>query len=420
MLRRPKNEQVFDLRERPAFKSLVEYVESQPTLSKYLMIGGDGVPRNIRQWPISTFVQSLVDRYLNIYRDTEYSQERLLELYKPLEKAAIEDSLSVDVAVPILFLAFEEQNETVLDDKVAVFRMDEDFHMARASKRAYGPGVHDSVMSAATHALILKGYEIPNRGSLLSGEVTSNVNWYPLQKIDTFFAALRIVTGFDTGYAQLLLIPKGWARVYVAHLPPLEGTSIRGYPDWFENFHWLKPRRVVSNIELKSAGGLFSRLVKVFGAPSGKRLSLASQRLNRCFLRGNEEDAILDVTIALEILLSAGDSQEITHKLATRLAALSTLDKRLDHTPAQVYRNVKRVYALRSAVAHGDAGKKIAKARQIRVGGKEVVSTLEIAIKYLRAAIAIMAENPDYMDPSAIDERLLLGSLGRGAEARVD
>lgn len=46
---------------------------------------------------------------------------------------------------------------------------------------------------------------------------------YPLPLIDIFFAALRIVTNADTGYAQLVVRPKEWAINYKADLPPLAG-----------------------------------------------------------------------------------------------------------------------------------------------------------------------------------------------------
>ncbi len=125
-----------------------------------------------------------------------------------------------------------------------------------------------------------------------------------------------------------MFIPVEWAHDYTATLPPLEGLTTRKYPSKLEPVSTLTGGEFpkLSDLQVEDIRDLFHSLTSVKGTAEGRRLRLAIKRLNSCYMRDEEEDAILDATIGLEILLSDGDTQEVTHKLALRLAALSTLE----------------------------------------------------------------------------------------------
>lgn len=63
-----------------------------------------------------------------------------------------------------------------------------------------------------------------------------------------------------------------------------------------------------------------------------------------------KEQALLSVCCGLESLTSLGDKNEITHQMAERLAFLLTTDSVERH---KVYRDAKKIYAMRSALVHG-------------------------------------------------------------------
>jgi hypothetical protein len=141
----------------------------------------------------------------------------------------------------------------------------------------------------------------------------------------------------------------------------------------------------------------------------GSRLRLAIKRLNSCFLRENEEDAILDATIGMEVLLSDGGAQEVTHKLALRLAAPSSLVPKYRQQATSVLRNVKSfIYPYRSAVVHGRESN-ASKKREIKTETGGAIPAVKLATEYLGMAIQAVASNPEFLDPSLIDEKLLLG-----------
>jgi hypothetical protein len=168
----------------------------------------------------------------------------------------------------------------------------------------------------------------------------------------------------------------------------------------------------VSDEQFASVGTVFRGInaIQKGGIERSGRLRLAIKRLNSCFLRENEEDAILDATIGMELLLSDSETQEVTHKLALRLAALSTLVPRYARQATTVFHNVKSsIYPYRSAVVHGNesgANKK----REIKTKTGDAIPAVKLATEYLGMAVQAVASNPEFLDPRLIDEKILLGA----------
>jgi len=222
-----------------------------------------------------------------------------------------------------------------------------------------------------------------------------------------FFAALRIYRNINTGYAQIVLKAIGWNERHktFADLPVVDAQSFRFYPAFFEKHYWLQediPTLNVSDIpQLKT---YFSRLIEI----KSNNLSLAIKRLNRCLIREDEEDSILDACMALETLLSDGKT-EIQHKLALRMAALASLSPNSKIRGKLMFRAIKDVYEYRSAVIHGN--NKVNKKREIISEGGENIPALAVAIDCLRMALGVLIEHPEYLEPTKIDEELILQRL---------
>jgi len=400
----------------PSFLALFNYIDSAESCSRlraYFSSTEASMPNeevekvssrndSFYQRSKDLFISGIVDRYIHLHGDAPFSLEHFTPIYLLLESGIFKEILPIDIVVPILFLQFNFERAS-LGTGMSIEHMDEGFQLARFLQSSDSTEVKPSVMGAATHALILHDWEFKNRRYYEAFNTYYVFSTYPLNRIESFFTALRIATGTSTGYAQLLMRPLGWAHSYEAHLPPVEGISIRRYPAWFEYNDWRDPAATVTEQDALEAGNVFSK----FTAVDDKRLALASRRLNLCLIRETEEDSILDATIAMEALLSDDERQEMTHKLALRMAALSGLSNEIKKTPVEVYRDVKHIYRVRSAVVHGST--KASAKREIAVSGEEKVPTVTAAINYLRMAIKVLIDNPKYLNPSKIDEDLLLG-----------
>lgn len=389
--------------ELPTFQALFNYTPPQDKLPNHLKSeDGTLIPLLKYQLPVSIF--SLIDRYLHIYGDAPLSAENFLPLYLPIETGLLADNLSVDVLVPIILLKFD-LDFVDFGPNTAIIKLSEDFQLARALVSELDRSGHSRVSAAATHALVLARYELPNNNWIEVGSILSRATAFPLQDIDAFFSAVRIVTGYSTGYAQLLFVNSGWAHEYTAHLPSLAGDSTRRYPADFEN----DVQRSVPKVTSEQATAIGQTFEKLRSSISNNQIRIASRRLNLCYLRETEEDAILDATIGLESLLVSGERTEITHKLALRMAALSSLTPNPESDPIKVFRDIKDIYAFRSGVAHG--GGSPVKKREITIKTGQTIPTVKAAIDYLRMALAVLLEHPQYLKASRIDEELLLSKL---------
>lgn len=345
----------------------------------------------------------LIDRYIHINKTCKFMDDAFKEIYEPYERSIFQDILDFDIYIPILFLKFDF-DEIELGPDLRLEKMNTNFQLARTAIKSYGHNAHECVLSAATHALVLKNWSVKNQNQWALSNLFSEPSVYPIIQIDKFFAALRIVTGFFTGYAQILLKPKNWVNHYKADLPSISGTSIVKYPDWFENYYWNNEN--IPEIREETArvtGGIYLKLINA----KENSIDLACKRLNLCFLRDDEQDLVIDAIIGLETLLSDDNRQEMTHKLAMRIGALTKLAGHSSKSPYQVFREVKELYSFRSAIIHGST--KADKKREI-ISDEQKKPISPLAIDYLKMVLRVLLDYPQYRDPEKIDEELLLAS----------
>lgn len=344
---------------------------------------------------------SIVERYMHIFSDREFTLELCQTLYLPLERKIYQRTLEIEVIIPIIFLDFEFDKFQITENAYIV-KMTNEMQMGRAQTKYSGnDGIDSGALSGCTHALVLTGWYIETEHYYASASVQSPEI---MDRIDRFFASIRIVKNVATGYAQLIQNAVGWAHSYTANLPEMSFEFVRAYPPSLQKRYLGKGTRpAISQVEMQEISRLYSFLMEDEHAS----LTIAAKRINACYLRSLEEDSIIDATIAMEALFGDGDNQEMTHKLALRMAALSSLDARRERSTFDVFQDTKTIYKFRSKVVHGRKEKEIDKVRFINQStGK--VPVVEIALANLRQAIRVFAENPQFLEPVLIDKILLL------------
>src|SRR5205823_11738203 len=94
----------------------------------------------------------------------------------------------------------------------------------------------------------------------------------------------------------------------------------------------------------------------------------------------------------------------MTHKVALRAAALYKLIEPSRCTA--VFREIKEAYKHRSAIVHGD---NVDPCKSVSTRN---VSIEDAAVEHLRALLNIILERPEFLDPLAIDQKLLLTTDG--------
>jgi Apea-like HEPN len=270
-----------------------------------------------------------------------------------------------------------------------------------------GGSANDCVVGAATHALGFQNWYIQNDSQWIrDNNLGSAENFREvIERVDHFFAALRAVSGVQTGYCQLLIRPGGWCDSGRASLPQVDIIPLRTYPDHFEHYGWLRTPPVLDAAACAEAGKLYTALVTL----NKNELLVASRRLNQALLRSSEQDSILDVAIGLETLLvEDGAKGEINHKLAMRLGALCKMRPFEDYQASEVFGLCKKLYEFRSAVAHGS--RDMSKKRVIKVRDtKDPIEAVVIGTSLLRYVIRFLAEKPEFLVARNLDMTLLGG-----------
>ena len=379
----------------PSSSALIDYAASHGRISKHFMAAE--YPDMMRT-SLRMLIGDLLDRYIHTTGLAKLEAGKLLELYLPIEAYLLNDKLEVEIWIPILCLKFEP-DLVQIDARTSLRKLTDEIQLARTPDWKYQYGSDPRVQTAATHALVLSNYTIQNENQPQMWHSVGDPDNYPLRVIDRFFGALRLKTGYATGYAQLLVLPIGWADRYKNTLLPIHKASVKSYPPFFENGYWNADLPSVDEAALQCVVLAYHSIEEV----NNKRVEIALRRLNLSELRVNAEDRLLDTMIGIEALLSEA-TQEMTFKVAMRMAALYKVQPH----PAggfDVLREMKSIYGQRSKVVHG-ADYDLEKLLE-RPNSK--VRVVDAAIEHLRLALSILLDHPEFLDVSQIDQEVLLG-----------
>lgn len=395
------------------FNDLIAFVKKNPDLYKRFLPANftpsdDSHKMKFELLMIRMMILDVIDRYIHTTKSFDYESSQARAIVKPFVSFVFNDQLYIDIVVPLLFVDFDTDGlEISSEGGVWVERLSEEYHLARHKLGPYNVSINPKVTSSATHALIFRGWVVGNSERIWDFDILSKPEAYPQDLIETFLGALRIVASIDTGYAQIFSRAHLWMSSSKETLPCVVGTTVRSFPSWFENFYWNNDKLPKLS---KDAINTLSTTYKQLIDAKEKSIDLAVKRLNRCMVRDSEEDSVLDATIALEALLSDDGNQEMTHKLAMRVGALTKLSKDFKKSPQDAFKDIKKIYAYRSAIVHGS--RSLDKKKVIQIDSDKQVTTHSLVIEYLRVILKILLENPAYRDPKKIDAELLLGEEG--------
>ncbi|HBY87710.1 MAG TPA: hypothetical protein DEO86_17785 [Colwellia sp.] len=393
-----------------SFLTFVDFVSSKPLLegrfikSQWKKIDDGMMPRVIKH-TIFHIITQAATRYIETHDTFVFDSEKAKVIVENIQNYVFSSSLSIDIVIPVLFIKFEFEHYEI-NDGMEIRRLTDAEQLARYKATSFNVSVHNTVLASATHALVLKDWYVENTECSFDFNILSNIRAYPVDIINKYFGSIRLCTDIETGYAQVFSIGKGWGRHQKAYLPNVEGISTRSYPPILEDYYWNSES--IPSISLSKAKEIGSVFINLTNANENS-IDLAMKRLNLCMVRDDEEDSVIDATIALEALLSDDSKQEMTHKLAMRAGALSKISLDFEKTPQQVFNDIKSIYSYRSAIVHGS--KNLTKKRLIAIDEKNSVTTHSLAVHYLKMLLKIIIDNPKYRDPKTIDNELLLGKL---------
>lgn len=388
----------------PVFGALVDWCDAQPTFRGYLAAL---TPENGCRFVLAQLVAGAVDRSLLQFGLVPPSEQQAAQIVEPLLTGVCAEVLDLTLVVPIAMTHFGFKRYSVFPaGGVYICEMGDRTNLARFHAEYLGSGVPSNVAAAASHALVWRHWVYKNEtyhGTLRS---LSLIPTFPSGDIDKFFAALRAVTGIETGYAQMFFVPKRWSLGYYADLPTVYGVTCRRYPAGFDDYAWQRDDLpCISREQMTAVSRRFAQLV----GRTENRINIAVKRLNACLTRDDAEDAIIDATVGLEVLLGDEVGEAISYKLRMRAAALAGVADFEGASPLEVIRLMRDVYSARSAIVHGKSSSRKAK-KQVLSATEGAHNERALATRLLRMVLSALLEHPQYLDPDKIDRELLVGT----------
>jgi hypothetical protein len=358
----------------------------------------------VSDWTVDRLVGDAVERYLYLYGlNAPVEAKRRDAIIQPLVLGTVLRVLELRLVIPIAMTHFEVDHFP-LTETTYIARMPKKLQLGRARIGTRGSGAVDTVVGAATHAFVSNGWSLEVKKIDEVGTSLNRSSSNVLDAIDLFFGALRVATGINTGYAQMVWMPRRWSLGYYCDLTPVYGAALRKYPSEYDNYGWASlGAATVTAEQLNEVRRIYQALV----SSESEAMRLALNRLNGCLTRTDAADAILDGTIGLELLLGDKENQSLSYKLRLRAAALALLQADPAYPAQEVATNVKRLYAARSAIVHGlrkKGSKKAAEPTDTRNANERL-----LASNLLRFVLNVLLTHPEYQEaPGKIDAELLL------------
>ncbi|MGH6964985.1 MAG: hypothetical protein ACREE0_10915 [Phenylobacterium sp.] len=378
----------------PALNALRAFAAENPEASPRF---SSEIPRTLADINIQLEVESAANGHVLMFGETAATPRSANLALRKVLKSVVERRLRVAILAPIAMVGFTFDRLRLAPDAF-IMRMSAPLQKARWDAKAYGAKGHDSVLSAATHAFVLTGFTIENADIFAVGRTMSGLATEPRERFELMFAALRLETGIETGYAQELRLARGWRTFGRLERPEVYGVGARRYPEAFDDFGWT--RESVPKIDREQMGRVRA-FYAAMRTSTDPRLHLALRRLNAAAIRADAADAILDATIALEILLGDEAKEAISWKLRMRAAALAGMGGDREAMDA-MWAGVARVYDVRSGIVHGLTSRKRQKSPA------EIESARQEALDILRMVLKALLAQPTFLKPGVIDRELLL------------
>lgn len=381
----------------PRLEALVEFCAENPVTARIPEFEIAASP--MTRIGVELMIARAVDFHFLRYGEVAVTADTRAAVLRPMLRSLVDEQLQLAVLAPIAMVHFDFERLR-LGPKTFIMRMSPGLQKARWAAKAYGANGHDQVLSAATHCFVLTDWVIPNTQWLERSNNLGQRNSEVRHRIDTLFAALRLETGVDTGYAQEVRLSRRWRYRHNYGLPDVHTVGARSYPEHFDDWRWNADEfPIVEKAQMLAV----SELIGAIDRADSDQLALAIRRLNTTMMRADVADAVLDATIAMEILLGDGNGQAISWKLRMRAAALAGLGG--DRAAAMAMHSaISEIYAVRSAIVHGAHRRK----RKVDERGEDKFAAKDLAISTLRTLLKLLVQRQEFLDPLRIDSDLLI------------
>lgn len=248
----------------PAFAALAAATKGLPVFGDHV----DDLKRSFLEMQFG----ATLDCHFNKFGEVVATPETARSVVLPPVRALLDDDLDLALLAPVALTRFDFRAMR-LTSNIFLMKMSPAVQRARWSAKAYGGARgHDSVLAAATHAFVVTGWRIDNHGYMNLGHSLARPWSNATEELERIFAAFRLVTGIETGYAQEIRLARGWRSFGQAIRLEVSAAPARKYPEAFDDFAWTRDDLpCVSKDQMRTVGDLLQQV----GRLDDPRLALA-------------------------------------------------------------------------------------------------------------------------------------------------
>ncbi|MEV6178071.1 hypothetical protein [Streptomyces sp. NPDC052015] len=368
------------------YNELLAYVSSSPSYAAFHGWSGDksdDLGQRMLAFGTADLIIEIAARHAHM-RGFEFDEEYTKSRYIEMEGWWQSEDLPVTLVVPIINISFEDDTVQI-SDNVSIEKISDPDHLARvADLLAYQRD--EWAIRACTHAVIVRNEATVNWPKAMGREQWAGD--FPYAMLDQVIQAVSVAAMQPTGYYQVAYLPEGWAPGYVGKLEMIRHAFKVDRKSQRLDTSNETPTTILDRDKTNDIAQLFNALQR-----ANDQTILAARRLQLASLRENELDEIVDLCVGIEALLGGTQAGETTYKLAVRGAAV--LARKGFRDSAKVADLIKKVYAYRSYIVHGQA--KHAKKRLVAMDGQKYLAT-GIAEIILIALLDVMLKDATLID----------------------
>lgn len=351
------------------------------------------------------FLAELIDHYIHVHGNPEFHEKDFDAVFKSWHNSWAGNELIVDIWVPVLFLHFPV-GEVELGPGVLLRQIDDEKQL---SKAYFGRHLHSKlqqVLASATHALVFEGWTVDNSSLTARNDFLNDPNAFSdvLEHLGYLVGALRVVTGEETGFGQLLAFPLGWTDQWAADLLPCYPIEHHHFPASFLNQKWKHTPPKVKEKDIQDIADIYGSLSK----GGRKSLEVGVQKLNSIYLSDQSPESMIDILTGLEALLLDEVHGDPVYKLSMRLGSLLRISPFSRKEATDIFKVVEALYKYKLNVLKGSSHLN-GREKKISFYQRKKVDVVSFGTDLLRHILLTFFKNPQMQEPSYLDRQLIGG-----------
>ena len=351
------------------------------------------------------FMADLADHYAHVHGQLAFHEKTFDAVFQSWYKSWSSKELKVDIWVPVLFLHFP-MGEAVLGPGLSLRQIDDARQLSKAYFGRHLNSKLQQVFASATHALVFEGWEVDNASLAARNDFLNDPNAFTdiLEHLGYLAGSLRVVTGEETGFGQLLAFPTGWTDQWAADLLPCFPVEHHHFPASFLNQKWKHTPPKVKEKDVQDVAEIYSLLSK----GGRKSLEVGIQKLNGVYLSDQAPESMIDVLTGLEALLLDEVHGDPVYKLSMRLGSLLQIAPFSRKEAADIFKLVEALYKYKLSILKGSSHLN-GKERKISFYPKKKVDVISFGTDLLRHILLTFFKNPQMQEPAYLDRQLVKG-----------